>query len=108
MEKVNVKVKKENEPKIGSFRLLLNMLWNSDDDIEAEWNAEPNRKILEEAQERVDKMQPKIVPSTATKKGKTRKISELTKNNLEVKKQLKIKDTSKDYNKDKLEEREHE
>ena len=78
MKKIDVK---ENEQvKIGPFKLLLRMIWN-EDDIEAKWEEEPNRKALEEALERVDKMAPKTEPVLTGKKGKTRKNSELNKNN---------------------------
>ncbi len=106
MKKIDVK---ENEQvKIGPFKLLLNMIWNADEDIEAEWEKDPNRKVLEATLEKVDKMEPKAQPVSIGKKGKTRKISEFNKNDITVKK-APIKENAKvNYNKRLDEEREHE
>ncbi len=107
MEKINVKEK--NEVKIGPFKLLLRIIWSPDDDVKAEWQNEPNRKTLEKALENVDSMEPTVEPTSTSKKGKTRKINELVKNDFAVEKGPKIKDNKTDYKKDKInEEREHE
>ncbi len=104
-------VKDENRVEIWSFKDVISFIKSfleEDDDIEEEWENEPNKKALEEALEKVDKMAPKTEPATTSKKGKTRKISELTSKNIHVEKAPKIKD-AKINNKDKIEEeREHE
>ena len=110
MGKINVKEKnKEKEFKVGIFRLLLNIGWNADDDIETEWDNEPNRKVLEKTLNDVDKMEPKVEPTLIGKNGKSHKNRQLNKENLTIKKGPKIKGTQVNkMNKDRAdEEREH-
>ena len=102
MKKENINVK-DKENKISGLKLLLNMLWNQEEDSKEVWEAEPNRKILEETMEKVDKMVPTIEP-TAIKKEKTRSMKKLAKNgekdSVEKKQSQEIKKTYKDKNKD--------
>lgn len=99
MKKENIKVK---ENKVGGLRLFFTMLWNPEEDTKDIWESEPNRKILEETMEKVDKMVPKVEP-TVSKKGKMRSIRELAKNevkgSVEKKQSQEIKKSS-DKNKD--------
>ena len=98
MKKENINVK-DKENKVSGLKLLLNMLWNQEEDSKEAWEAEPNRKVLEETMEKVDTIEP-----TTSKKEKTRSIRKLAKSgekdSVEKKQSQEIKKTYEDKNKD--------
>ena len=102
MKKENINVK-DKENKVSGLKLLLNMLWNQEEDSKEAWEAEPNRKVLEETMEKVDKMVPTIEPTTS-KKEKTHSIRKLAKSgekdSVKKKQSQEIKKTYEDKNKD--------